>query len=165
MAKRVHGELGRVVDVASGVHQVPGSAPDVDDVAVVGGHIVGEKGTGDVEKSLHVGVDHFLPVVDVPLLYRIQTARQARVVITSGSRFASERSRSSAATASRSRTSSGYTCTEVHGERVTGKGSRGAERFTEGTGPHNCGPLWVHPGTAAHFRPGDHAARPVSVDT
>ena len=46
----------------------------------VGRNHVGDKGAGEVEQSLHIRVDHLLPVLDVTFVHEVEAARLSGVV-------------------------------------------------------------------------------------
>jgi len=80
LGEGVHGVLAGAVHVAARVHLLAGDAADVHDVAPATRHHAGDHRAAHVQQTLHVGVQHGVPVVEVSLLDRRHACGQPGVV-------------------------------------------------------------------------------------
>lgn len=76
----VDGGFGGAVDVAARISSLAGNRAEIDDVGGGAFFEMGQQGAGDVEEPFDVGVDHRIPLVDIPPVDRLKTQCQTGVV-------------------------------------------------------------------------------------
>ena len=80
VGKGFHGRLCGTINIASGIGCIAGYAADINHMAVVTAYHFGYNKACNVQQSFHVGINHTVPVVEVPFVFGFQSLCQPGIV-------------------------------------------------------------------------------------